>query len=273
MKLSVSNIAWAAEHDCEIYEYLSEIGYSGLEIAPTRIFPVTPYEKPVEARHFSDKLGERYQLEISSMQSIWYGVSESLFGLESERRALVEYTKKAIDFAHVVNCGNLVFGCPKNRVIPDGMSSDEYLPVAYDFFRAIGDYAAEKGTCIAIEANPPIYNTNFINTTAQALELCKELNNPGIKVNIDMGTMIHNNENIKLITDNICLVNHVHLSEPHLMPVEKRQVHGELMEALKHVNYAKYLSVEMSNTGDINAVKSAIFYVREIAKGRCENDD
>lgn len=265
MKLSISNIAWSAENDEEIYVYLSEVGYDGLEIAPTRIFLDAPYEKLTEAKRFSDMLTERYRLEISSMQSIWYGISESLFGSESERRVLMEHTKKAIDFACVINCGNLVFGCPKNRIVPDGMLSDEYLPIVYEFFSQIGEYAANNGTCVAIEANPPIYNTNFINTTAQAFKLCKEINNSGIKVNIDIGTIIHNCENIELIIDNVGLVNHVHISEPHLVPPERRQIHSELIRKLKLFNYDRYLSIEMSNINDINKIKDTIFYLAELA--------
>lgn len=40
MKLSISNIAWSAEHDAAMYKFLQQEGFSGLEIAPTRIFPI-----------------------------------------------------------------------------------------------------------------------------------------------------------------------------------------------------------------------------------------
>jgi len=266
MELSISNIAWSADDDSEIYEYLSRNGYTGLEIAPTRVFPNAPYECSHDAKRFADMLLEKYNLRISSMQSIWYGKSESLFASESDRQILVEYTKKAIDFAHTIGCGNLVFGCPKNRIIPDTMSLDKVSPIAYEFFSQIGDYATDNGTCIAIEANPPIYNTNFINTTTQALQLCKTLKNPGIKVNIDIGTMIYYSENIQLVMDNIELVNHVHISEPHLAYIEKRPIHYELIRMLADMNYEKYVSVEMSNINDIERVKGVACYINELSK-------
>ena len=49
MKLSISNIAWEKELDQEMYEYLSQICYDAIEIAPTRIFEETPYDKLKEA--------------------------------------------------------------------------------------------------------------------------------------------------------------------------------------------------------------------------------
>lgn len=49
LRLSVSNIGWQAEDDREIYALMKEYGYSGLEIAPTRIFPENPYDRLTEA--------------------------------------------------------------------------------------------------------------------------------------------------------------------------------------------------------------------------------
>lgn len=43
MKLAISNIAWGAEDDENIYDMMVRYGYKGLEIAPTRIFPTDPY--------------------------------------------------------------------------------------------------------------------------------------------------------------------------------------------------------------------------------------
>ena len=45
MKLSISNIAWTPELDTEIYRIMARIGFGGLEIAPTRIFPENPYRR------------------------------------------------------------------------------------------------------------------------------------------------------------------------------------------------------------------------------------
>ena len=37
MKLSISNIAWDKAYDEEMYEYLSNNKFNGIEIAPTKI--------------------------------------------------------------------------------------------------------------------------------------------------------------------------------------------------------------------------------------------
>lgn len=256
MLLSISNIAWDSSFDEQMYAYLNENGFSGLEIAPTRIFPQNPYDDLTAAKKFADRLKEKYDLSIPSMQSIWYGKTQSIFGTQQDKKELIDYTKKAIDFAQAVGCKNLVFGCPKNRSVPCGKSDNE----AVEFFREIGEYAVEKGTIIALEANPPIYNTNFMNTTKDAFDICKRVLSKGVMVNADLGTIIYNKEDIKVLADNIDLVNHIHISEPHLAPIEKRSIHKEL----KSLNYDKYISIEMGNKSDIELVKSTIQYIREV---------
>jgi len=138
------------------------------------------------------------------------------------------------------------------------------MPIAYDFFGTTGAYATDYGVYISIEPNPPIYGTNFINTTAQAFELCNKLANPGIKVNIDVGTMIYNGESMQIINDNINSINHVHISEPYLVPIEKRQFHRELLTELWKLHYSKFISIEMGSVNDIELVKNSILYIKDL---------
>lgn len=260
MKLSVSNIAWSSENDASMYNALKDIGFNGLEIAPTRIFVDAPYDNITAAAEWSRNIYKKYGLSISSMQSIWYGRQESLFGSAEERCALLEYTRKAIDFAAVIGCGNLVFGCPKNRNMPEG--ADE--KVAVEFFREIGSYAAQKGTVIGLEANPTIYNTNFINTTEQAIKMIEKVNSPGFKLNLDIGTMIYNNEDLSILCSKVGIISHVHISEPYLKPPVNRDLHKEIINLLSEENYTKYVSIEMGRQENISDVISIMNYVREL---------
>ena len=114
MKLSISNIAWDKKYDEDMYEYLALSGFEGIEIAPTRIIENNPYDNLDKAREFKSLMDNK-GLEISSMQSIWFGRDERIFYTEKERKDLLNYTEKAIDFASIIRCKNLVFGSPKNR--------------------------------------------------------------------------------------------------------------------------------------------------------------
>lgn len=261
MRLSISNIGWENEKDDLVYAYMKEAGFAGLEIAPTRIFPNNPYDEIKEARNWSLDIKVKEGFDISSMQSIWYGRSENLFATTEGRKALFEYTKKAIDFAEAINCGNLVFGCPRNRNVPDGYDVRSAHDIAVCFFKDLGEYAFSKGTVLSMEANPPIYNTNFINRTEEAIELVKQVDSRGFLLNYDLGTAIENNESLSVIADNIKHINHVHISEPGLKVIEKRQLHKELFDILKTQKYEGYVSVEMGKQEDISNISRVIKYV------------
>lgn len=256
MKLSISNIAWAAEYDDAMYSFLSEQHFDGIEIAPTRIFPSNPYERLKDAARFAQNLKEKHNLAISSIQSLWYKRTENIFASAEERSFLLDYTKKAVLFANAMGCGNLVFGSPRNRNMP----SEDSLPDAMSFFKELGNFANKNDAVIAFEPVPPSYNTNFINSTQEAFDMCKQLQCNGLKVNVDLGTMIYNDENMDLINSNIELVNHIHISEPMLARIEKRELH----KGLKLLNYNGYISIEMRNLEDIELVKDVVVYVKSV---------
>ena len=117
---------------------------------------------------------------------------------------------------------------------------------------------------MAIEANPPIYNTDYINRTEQAFTLCDEVAVPGMSVNFDMGTVIFNEDDLSVLDGNITKLSHVHISEPYLAPVEEREIHRELAEILAYNEYDRFVSVEMKNTGSLDDVKRAVKYVQEV---------
>lgn len=260
MKLSISNIGWDVANDTQIYKLLQRYGYIGLEIAPTRIFPETPYEKLAEAKRWSEKMRREYGFVIPSMQSIWYGRTENMFCSEQEREVLIDYTKKAIDFATAIRCENLVFGCPRNRNISDGADKE----VAIAFFREIGDYAASSGTVIGMEANPPIYNTNYINDTLSALALIEKVNSKGFLLNLDVGTMIQNEEDVSELVNRVNLINHIHISEPGLKIIEQRKLHSDLKELLEKENYNRFISIEMGKQENITVIERTLEYVKEV---------
>ena len=259
MRLSVSNIGWNKEYNEEIFKLLSSKKYDAIEIAPTAFIGDDPYNHIDLAVEEANRIKKEYNLSISSMQSIWYGKQGNIFN-KDDAEMFIEYTKRAIDFAHAINCHNLVFGCPKNRIKPRDINDEKVI----DFFKELGDYAYKKNTIISIEPNPTIYGTNFINYTKDAFEFVKKVDSLGIKVNVDFGTIIQNDENLEIIRNNIDLVNHIHISEPNLEKIKFRKEHIELLEILKETNYPNYISIEMKKTENIEDLKQTIEYVSSI---------
>lgn len=259
MKLSITNLAWTPEYDCKMYENLQKYGFCGLEIAPTRLFS-SPYEQPEKVSAFRKHLLQQYNLEIPSMQSIWYGRQEKLFSDEKQRNFLLKYTKQAIIFAEAANCHNIVLGSPKNRCL----FYDTDYQTGILFFLELAQFAKDHHTNIGIEANPAIYHTNYINTTQQAIQLIHKVNHKNFRLNLDIGTMIANNESADVICGSVHLIQHVHFSEPYLKCITPRSLHSEIMHILKEEKYTGYISIEMGLQPDLQTVIDVMQYIKRV---------
>ncbi len=262
MKLAASNIGWKKEQDTAVYSRLQAAGFCGLEVAPTRIFESDPYAHISEAGAFAKSLKAEYSLQVCSLQSIWFGRKEQLFGSEEERTALFTHTRAAFVFANALGCGNLVFGSPKNRQLPKGVNPALAIP----FFTGLAAAAKALNTTLAIEANPAVYGTNFLNTTAGAACFIQTVGAPGLGLNLDFGTLIANGEDVAALEPYMHLVNHVHISEVNLAPIVPREGHRTLAALLHSTGYSGYISIEMKadDSGSLTPLYEAINYLQEV---------
>ena len=204
---------------------MQQAGFTGLELAPTRIFSEAPYENLTSALLFGGYLKNRWGFSVPSLQSIWYGQKGNIFD-PADTEHLLDYTAQAFQFAHSLNCPSLVFGCPKNRM------------------------------------RPPMY-TNYLNGTADAFALVKRLDNPGLSVNLDLSTVLAQGEHLQSFIDDMQYVSHVHISEPGLVPIERRPEHKELALLLGAVGYRGFVSVEMAHT-DVDTIRRTMDYIAEV---------
>lgn len=122
----------------------------------------------------------------------------------------------------------------------------------------IAAYAREHGAAIALEANPPVYGTNFCNTSREAFAFARRV--PGLAVNYDIGTLLTNGEDMAELFDNLDLVTHIHISEPGLAPIMPREMYRELAARLRR---AGFVSVEMK-TQPFETAKRALEYAAEV---------
>ena len=126
------------------------------------------------------------------------------------------------------------------------------------------EYAYNNGTVIGMEANPPIYHTNYINDTKSAIKLIKEVDSQGFLLNLDVGTMIENGENLEILKDSMQLINHVYISEPNLKQIVKRHLHIELVYIKKNSGYQGYVSIEMGKQNNIDLIEEVMRYVKDV---------
>jgi sugar phosphate isomerase/epimerase len=93
------------------------------------------------------------------------------------------------------------------------------------------------------------------------------LGNSGVKVNLDLGTMIYYNKDVDILKDKVHCINHVHISEPYLAPIVSRKLHKEVVCDLLDAGYGGFFSIEMGKQDDLQPIKDAILYVKEIFRG------
>ena len=248
---AVSNIAWPPQQRYQAYRVLEQHGYSGLEIAPGLLFAeepdvFSPGEQAIE-RIRSDLT--EYGLHFVSMQSLLFGVENAeLFGQAAALDRFEIGMRRAITLAGQLGIPNLVFGSPKQRVIPSDLSRAEAERHAIEVFCRLGDDALRAGTVISLETNPVAYGTNFLTKTVETVSFVQRIGHPAIKLNLDIGAMEMNSEPATdaVLWDNAHLISHVHVSTPNLAPAPRDLSRTTtILRQLRRKDYARAVSIEM----------------------------
>ncbi|KAI8999730.1 xylose isomerase-like protein [Hyaloraphidium curvatum] len=203
-RTSVSCIAWdEPSHDAAV-SLLRTRGYRYIEVAPTRFFAWDAIERAVAGgvldglvAGFAADLAAR-GLGISSLQAVLFGKPDLvLFGTEEARGRLARHLRVVVDFAASLRelwrpspgPFPIVFGAPKNRRIPDGMSHEEADRIFCALFGPLAEYAHSRGCALCLEPNAPQYGCNFATTSAHALSLVRRVGHPGLQVHLDAACM------------------------------------------------------------------------------------
>lgn len=265
MKLAVSNIAWDTGADDAAASVLAREGVNGIEVAPTKWRADAFDAPPRDVATLRDQWEDR-GLPIVAMQSLMFGRPElQLFAGERERNAFLDHLRRVADLAAGLGARALVFGSPKNRVRGD-IPMGESMTVARDLFRALAPHAHERGVTFCIEANPAEYGCDFITRTQDAVELCSRIDDASVGVNIDLGGIIISGEDPAASIANAApFVRHVHASEPQLAALASTPVHERAASALREINYAGWVSIEMraaAPNDQLSALERAIRLVK-----------
>lgn len=252
MKLAVSNLAWKPNERLEAYKILAHHNIHGLEMAPglflseaSDCFEPTTTELKLAVDEIED-----YGLKLVSMQSLLFGVQgAALFAGPDSLGRFVAGMKRAIVLAGRLSIPNMVFGSPKQRVIPDDMTTEKATEHAATVFRELGEHARAAGTTLLMEFNPPDYGTNFLNTFRQALDFVKVVNHDALKLVLDIGAMHMNDDFLSIrsaVEEGRHFISHVHMSEPHLVPAPAREDDAvKIFSALSACEYPHWVSIEM----------------------------
>jgi len=268
LKLAISNIAWEPAEDEAIAALMRQHGFSGVEIAPTKIWPKPLESTRAERQDYRQRWIDR-GLPICAMQSLLFGHPEcQLFQTIAAREAMASYLKGMIDLAADVGAEVLVFGSPGNRkrdVTPIEAALDKAIP----FFRDVGAHAASAGVSFCIEPNPPAYACDFITTSTEGRSLVDAVNQPGFGLHLDGAGMTLAGENAaESAARQAGHFRHFHLSAPQLAPVNAAVPiqYDDVARVLRRSRYERWVSIEMRSSGKAEGNLSAVGTALEFAR-------
>ncbi len=105
--------------------------------------------------------------------------------------------RKVAGLAETLGAHACVFGAPRSRD-PGLLSFEAARDMAVDFFSSVAPIFEFEGTCLTFEANDGSYGCRFITRTFEAIDLVRRVDRPGIRLQIDTGTIFLGQEERQL---------------------------------------------------------------------------
>ena len=246
MRISVSNIAWSPDDDPTVAALLAKHGVDAIDVAPRKYFQDFAAAQP------SDMAGVRRWwmergIEIVGMQALLFGTQGlNLFGEPAVRDRMLRHFGHVCRIAEALGAGFLVFGSPRNRD-RSGMDDHSATDRACEFFRKLGDVAADRDTVICLEPNPPEYGANFMTDARSTAAIVRAVEHPAIRMQLDVGALTLNGESASNVLDSDSeLVAHIHASEPQLKVLgDCGTDHGPIAAAIRRACPDRIVAIEM----------------------------
>jgi sugar phosphate isomerase/epimerase len=268
MRLAVSNIAWPADRDAAVAGVLRDLGVTGVEVAPTKVWPRPLEASPTEVADYR-AFWEARGFEVVAAQALLFGRPDlTLFESDATRRQTREYLSGIIRLCARLGAKALVFGSPKNRRVGDRPRAEAW-EIAVEFFANLAGIAEAEGTCVVMEANPPEYGADFVTRAGEAVELVKAVNRPGFRLHLDTGCMTLAGDPIAETLDTgFPLLRHFHVSEPNLDPPGTSGAvdHAAFADELRRRGYGHWVSLEMRepNPFTLDGLADAVRRVKQV---------
>jgi sugar phosphate isomerase/epimerase len=230
-------------------DYVKELGYDGLEIAP---FTLSQYvtDIPDSTRKEIVKRAEQADLDILGIHWVFVG-PEGLHLTEADpevQKFTVQYLKDLAHFCGDIGGEVIIFGSPNQRNVGRDVTYNEAFARAKDAFEQAMPTCEERGSTICMEQLTH-FETNFCQTVEQTVELIEAVNHPNFQLLLDTKAMAFQTKSrSELIRENAKYLRHYHANDENLHGPGWGDVDfGPIFQALKDIDYQGYASVEVFN--------------------------
>ena len=227
--------------------YVKEVGYDGLEIAP---FTLSQYvtDIPDSVRQTIVREAAAADLEILGIHWVLVG-PEGIHINHPEaavRERTTQYLRDLVRFCGDVGGKVMIFGSPKQRNVIDGVTYQQAFDYTAASFSSVMPDCEKHGVTICMEQLTP-QETNFCSTVAETVTLIDAVGHPNFQLLLDTKAMTPEAEDRgTLLRKYAKYLAHYHANDPNLNGPGWGDVDfAPIFEALKDINYDKYVSVEV----------------------------
>lgn len=242
---SMRDLPWSEQ--CSI---VSNAGYKGIEIASFTLVERGVGEITAGRRKEMVKVMEDNGLECAGLHWLLAPPPKGLHFTTPEkavRQRTVAYLDELIDFCGDLGGEAMIFGSPKQRNTM-GISKAEAKKYFAEGMAAVADHAKRRGVIIMIE---PLDHTqtDVINTTAEAMEIVREIDHVSIQTMFDFHNTVDEVEDfVTLLKKYRKWIHHVHVMEmdgAYLGTGDGVTRYVDAFQYLKDIGYNKWVSLEV----------------------------
>jgi sugar phosphate isomerase/epimerase len=258
---------WALE---DVLRFAAETGYAGVELAPFTLAARIDDLSAGRRREIAS-CAARCGIEIAGLHWLLAGQPDLHVSHPDAavRARTVSYLEKLIDVCAELGGRTLVFGSGRQRGVLPGVDPDKAAGLARETFVACGRAAARAGVTFCLEALPAA-DTTLLTTTAEVVDLVREIGDPAVRLVIDMKS---------IASEPTPMPDQIRLAAPYAAHVHANDANrrgpgfgdtdfGPIFRALREVAYSGYVSVEVfDNSPDPQSVAhESLHYMRAAAR-------
>jgi sugar phosphate isomerase/epimerase len=229
------------------FDFAARCGYTGIEIAPftlaAYVTEITPHRRSEVA-----KLAEAAGLEVIGLH--WLLAKTEGFHVTSPdggtRQRAAGYLGELARCCADLGGKLLVFGSPQQRNLLPGVSRAQGMDHAAEVIERVLPVLEETDVTLALEPLGP-EETNFLVTTADAVELIERIGSPQVRLHLDCKAMATEPTPIPdLLLRHHRLLAHFHANDPNRQGPGFGQLDFlPILEILGRIEYAGWVSVEV----------------------------
>ena len=189
-----------------------------------------------------------------------------LRGDTAQQQSCLDYTRRLIDLAAALG-SKTVAGPFYSSVGRCNLHTEEEKKAQFELvathLRSLCDAAEKAGVTIAIE---PLnrFETDFINTLAQARRMIEAVGSPALKIHADTFHMhIEEDHSPTAVREAGALIGHVHASANHRGVPGRDQVDwGGVFQALRAINYSGDMAIETFPMDNTTIARAASIWIQ-----------